>query len=1148
MGKSKWFFMMIAFTLALLPGSTGRGLAHSSAMSPTPPPPPKEEIAAMKRLQHAGDMQALIKSGLSAPRTQPRQPVTLPGIYGWTKIAFQSFLGDNYEVIVAMGNGSNPQRLTFDPANDGRARLNRGANQVVFSSNRDGDFEIYTMNVDGSNLRQLTFNGNTDARPAWSPDGKKIAYWSDETGHAEIYVINADGSGKTQLTSSNGLDCYDPTWSPDGNKIAYVTWDAKGYGYLWTISPTGGMPYDPFTPDPLLFPGDPVWSPDGTRIALDVANQSTYFSEYFYIGNVFGGYYETHYISNQTTYEDHLLGAWAPDGKEFIFNRIQYTVVDNKLYIANAFIDTSCIDTGAGCQRPELRIPGSGLDFLPDWQSADIVPPASQIVPLPAYSRVDGFPLKWTVQNGGPAQLTGFNLQIRQNQGQWGDWYLFQNPTLSEFINGFSPGDVLDFRLQAYDEAGNQEAMTSNPNGDAHTTLYTFDVKGLAADLRDQPVPAAALAIDPAAANTMGVNADGSYRAYLLNREAYTITAQAAGYGKPFDTPRNPRSDMQQDLYFPPVNDLIHNRGFEDQALSNWQIKVPISSTDHLTATRQVDYRASGAAALTLGSACQEPCFSPPETYYSAAAPVPDPANSPMSQDNRVAIAVRGDGTTLILAWETGGLKAFQRSPNGAWSAPATLDSSFASSAVPTYLKLTPSGGAVAIWLSPGSGVYRMASKPPAGNWGSPVDLPIPIETINLRDVAMDSSGGLYLLYLKGDIQSGYDLYYSYRTPAGSWQNPILVFTRLYSNSQIDKAAMATTPDHFLHVFWAYDDNPGYTLMYRRLNLAGEVYESLPLFRHVFIGYAPMLALADGLGQVHLIYQEHQTTHVMRYTDGSWSARESLPDDAGWVNSAAAQGTSLYVMGMSGFLRFTPGQGWSLSSWKPDTVDYALGLDVNGLLQAADETNYYKQARAAADESVSVTQKLTVPASLHEPTLSFQAQLRGPQGLKSTYYEASITQGITMTQVFSNNLASPWGHHWLALDAWAGKEITITFTLHQGAGDPLAYLDLDDISLGSWETPVIDAVTPAALPEPAGQVITITGQNFIQKPQVRIGQTTVPAADVTWSDENTLQVKLPAGLSLGDQDLRVTNPGGQVAILPGGLRFGHFSFVPLLQR
>jgi hypothetical protein len=1147
MSKKKMFLIATALLLALLPLSNRSSLAKVPASSPAPPPPPKEEIVALKRAQRVDDLQSFIRPGTNLLRADAHQPTTSPGIYGWTKIAFQSFIEDNYEVVVAMGDGSNPQRLTFDPANDGRARLNRGASRVVFSSNRDGDFEIYTMNMDGSDLHQLTFNSNIDARPAWSPDGKKIAYWSDETGHAEIYVMNADGSGKTQITWSGGLDSYDPTWSPDGTRLAYVTWDSQGYGYLWIVPADGGTAQNPF-PNQLLYPGDPAWSPDGKKIALDLANESTYFNEYFYIGNLASGYYETRYVPNQVTYEDHLLGGWAPDGEEFIFNRIQYTVIDNKLYITNAFIDTRCNDTGAGCKRSEIRIPGTGLDFLPDWQSADIEPPSTQIIPLPAYSRVDGFLMKWATQTGGLAQLKGYNLQYSQDQSQWWDWYLFQNPTQSEFIYGFSPGNVLNFRLRAYDEAGNQESWTEDPNGDAHTTLYTYSLQGKAADTRDQPVAEAALTLNPPSANTLVVTPDGNYQAFLQTREGYTVMAQAAGYGKISDTTHNPLSDLDQNLYFPPLNDLINNGGFEDNQVQNWEISAPVSSTDQLTATVQSDYRTSGSSALTLGSACQEPCFSSPETFYTPIIQTVRSTTVPTSQENHVTMAIQDDGTILILAWEPDGLKAFRRSPQGVWSAPVTLDPDFADSAMPTYLKLTPSGGAIAIWLSPNSGIYRWAIKPPASNWSSPTDLPIKIETFNLKDAALDSSGGLYLLYLKGDIHTGYDLFYTYRTPGGVWQSPNIVFDEYDSGPSINQAAMAITPDQYLHIFWTSHESSGSNLIYRRLNPEGKVVENIALFRNGTVGFAPMIALTDELGQVHLIYQEYQTTHLMRYTDGSWSARETLPDEAGWVNSAVAHGTSLYVMGMSGYLRYSPGQGWLLSSWSPDTNDHALEVDINGLLHVADETHYRTQARSTQDGSVSIKQQVTIPASLHEPTLSFLTQLRGPQGLKSSYYETSISQGITTTQVFSSNIPSGWTHHWLALDDWAGKQITVTFTLHQGAGDPLVYLDLDDISLGAWETPVIDRVTPTRLPDPAGQVMTITGQNFIQKPQVLIGRIPIPAANVTWLDEHTLSITLPTGLASGDQDLKVINPGGQMAILPKGLRIGHFVFTPLVER
>jgi hypothetical protein len=135
------------------------------------------------------------------------------------------------------------------------------------------------------------------------------------------------------------------------------------------------------------------------------------------------------------------------------------------------------------------------------------------------------------------------------------------------------------------------------------------------------------------------------------------------------------------------------------------------------------------------------------------------------------------------------------------------------------------------------------------------------------------------------------------------------------------------------------------------------------------------------------------------------------------------------------------------------------------------------------------------------------------------------------------------------LDEWSGKQITVTFTLHQGAGDPLAYLDLDDISLGSWLTPVIEAASPNEIHDPqTNPAITITGENFIQQPAVFIDQSQVDPANVAWLDEHTLVVTLPAGMFIGKHDLKVTNPGGPAAFLPGGFRVGWALFMPIMSR
>ena len=47
---------------------------------------------------------------------------------------------------------------------------------IVFHSDRDGNGEVYVMDADGSNPTRLTDNPALELLPKWSPDGTKIAF------------------------------------------------------------------------------------------------------------------------------------------------------------------------------------------------------------------------------------------------------------------------------------------------------------------------------------------------------------------------------------------------------------------------------------------------------------------------------------------------------------------------------------------------------------------------------------------------------------------------------------------------------------------------------------------------------------------------------------------------------------------------------------------------------------------------------------------------------------------------------------------------------------------------------------------------------------------------------------------------------------
>jgi Tol biopolymer transport system component len=190
---------------------------------------------------------------------------------GGTKIAFTTNRDGNFEVYVMNDDGSNPQRLTTDPASDNNPLWSPRGDLIAFLSTRDGNSEIYIMAPDGSAQTRLTNSLANEVEPAWSPDGALIAFRSDRGGNADIYAVAADGSGESRLTSDT-LTQTDPAWSRDGTRIAYMAPDG-----IHIMNRDGSNDY--WVPNSTSNDHSPLWSPDGRLIAfvnLENSNQEIF--------------------------------------------------------------------------------------------------------------------------------------------------------------------------------------------------------------------------------------------------------------------------------------------------------------------------------------------------------------------------------------------------------------------------------------------------------------------------------------------------------------------------------------------------------------------------------------------------------------------------------------------------------------------------------------------------------------------------------------------------------------------------------------------------------------------------------------------------------------------------------------------------------
>jgi TolB protein len=86
------------------------------------------------------------------------------------------------------------------------------ASQIAYSSDELGNFDVWVADADGSNPNRLTFDPGVDSGPSWSPDGQWLAFASQRDGDYDIYIMRPDGSDLRKLTD-NDVDDTLPDWT-----------------------------------------------------------------------------------------------------------------------------------------------------------------------------------------------------------------------------------------------------------------------------------------------------------------------------------------------------------------------------------------------------------------------------------------------------------------------------------------------------------------------------------------------------------------------------------------------------------------------------------------------------------------------------------------------------------------------------------------------------------------------------------------------------------------------------------------------------------------------------------------------------------------------------------------------------------------------
>jgi len=178
-------------------------------------------------------------------------------------IAFVSERDGNREVYSMQANGTQPINLTRHPGEDWTPSWSPDGESIAFSSYRDGNWEIYVMSSDGTNPLRLTFDASADYGPCWSPDSQQIAFHSNRDGNWEIYVVDRQGQNLRRLTEDEATD-FAPAWSPDGKTISFESYrDGNMEIYLRTVD---GSDWWNASDEPYSNEHGPAWAQAGTKI------------------------------------------------------------------------------------------------------------------------------------------------------------------------------------------------------------------------------------------------------------------------------------------------------------------------------------------------------------------------------------------------------------------------------------------------------------------------------------------------------------------------------------------------------------------------------------------------------------------------------------------------------------------------------------------------------------------------------------------------------------------------------------------------------------------------------------------------------------------------------------------------------------------
>jgi TolB protein len=233
--------------------------------------------------------------------------------YSLGKIAFSSYMSENWEIWAINPDGTNPVQLTNTASEKQYPAWSAGGSKIAFATSEG---EIW-IGEPGKEFRKIPSLPKNCTHPAWSPDGAKIAFtaytFTEGKEESDLYIAFLQQGKVHKLMEQEGVQRH-PAWSPDGSLIVYSVgyWGTVGTPIedLWIVDSVGTNPRRLVSKNGSNT--QPEWSPDGDWIAF--ASDRTGNME-IWIVDRYGKNQKR--LTNDKAYD--ADPSWSPDGSKICF-------------------------------------------------------------------------------------------------------------------------------------------------------------------------------------------------------------------------------------------------------------------------------------------------------------------------------------------------------------------------------------------------------------------------------------------------------------------------------------------------------------------------------------------------------------------------------------------------------------------------------------------------------------------------------------------------------------------------------------------------------------------------------------------------------------------------------------------------------------